>query len=83
MSPRSVLLIKDNQVMKKIGIRPGCDGILLTVVLMFCIVMFIDILFWLFTDTGFLMGSPESSLFKPVAISDDVPRTLKQTFTTL
>ena len=69
--------------MKKIGTRPGRVGILLTVVLLFCIVMFVGTLFWLFTDTGFLVASPESSLFKPGIATDDVPKTLNQTIATL
>ncbi len=69
--------------MKKIGTRPGRVGTLLTVVLMFCVVMFVGTLFWLITDTGFLVGSPDTSLFKPGTVTDDVPQTLNQTITML
>lgn len=50
---------------------------------MFCIVMFVGTLFWLFTDTGFLNGSPESSFFKPAMETSNTPRTLNQTISTL
>lgn len=69
--------------MRKIGTRPGRVGTLLTVVLMFCVVMFVGTLFWLITDTGFLVASTDTSLFKPGTVPDDVPRTLNQTITTL
>jgi len=45
--------------------------------------MFVGTLFWLITDTGFLIGSPGTSLFEPVTDPDDVPRTLNLTITTL
>ena len=69
--------------MSRIGTRSGRVGTLLTVVLMFCVVMFVGTLFWLFTDTGFLMGDPGTTLFKPVTESEDTSRTLNQTITTL
>ncbi len=69
--------------MKKSGTRSGRVGILLTVVLMFCVVMFVGTLFWLITDTGFLVASTDTSLFKAGTMHDDVPRTLNQTIATL
>ena len=69
--------------MMKIGTRPGRVGTILTVVLMFCVVMFVGTLFWLITDTGFLVGSTDTSLFKPGTTTSDVPQTLNQTITTL
>ena len=65
------------------GTRSGRVGILATLILMFSIVMFVGSLFWLITGTGFLMGNPETGLFKPATVPDDIPRTLNQTISTL
>ncbi len=69
--------------MRATGARPGRVGILATLILMFSIVMFAGSLFWLITGTGFLMGSPETGLFKPATAYDDTPRTLNQTISAL
>jgi hypothetical protein len=48
-------------------------GILVSIILMFSIVMFVSSLFWIITDSGFLFGAPESSLFKPATAANDIP----------
>ena len=68
--------------MRVVRTRPGRVGILATLILMFSIVLFAGSLFWLITGTGFLMGNPETGLYK-AAVPDDTPRTLNQTITAL
>ena len=68
--------------MRVVRTRPGRVGILATLILMFSIVLFAGTLFWLITGTGFLMGNPETGLYK-AAVPDDTPRTLNQTITAL
>ena len=59
--------------------RSGNTGIMATLILMFSIVLFIGTSLWLVTDVGFLIGSPDSTLFNPTTYNENQPKTLSQT----